>query len=342
VKILNKTNMTRRALLLATAAGMTSLALPTGATAQTSYDVPIIAGLNASEGQPTHSSIARIAHFMAQDHGITVDLQVHPSSTLGTDISQLDAVQSGFIGITSNSSGQFAQFSDAMNFVDLPYAITSWDMAERLFASDLWAEQVAQFEADSGLIMLPPVTGGGFRIFWNTEGPIPTPAETQGIPVRTTNSPSELAMFRDWGANPTPLAWTETYGGLQNGLIQGIHVQPIWTHAARMYEVVSHGTDVGAVFAVQLQVMNRNVFEQMPPEVQTAFMDAAEKAAAEARAADRELEDQFRQQLLDEGMIIHTPSDDEMALWRAGGEEVWSDVGAIYDADFFQRLSDLR
>ena len=73
-------------------------------------------------------------------------------------------MQTGFIDINSNVTGQFEQFSKAFTFVDLPYAVTNWDMAERLFASDLWKQQAAKFEADCGLVPLPPVGGGGFRL----------------------------------------------------------------------------------------------------------------------------------------------------------------------------------
>ena len=93
---------------------------------------PLVAGLNSKQGEPTYNSIADISKILREKYDVQMELQVHPSSVLGTDISQLEAVQTGFIDITSNVTAQFSNFSKAFDFIDLPYAITNWDMALRV------------------------------------------------------------------------------------------------------------------------------------------------------------------------------------------------------------------
>ena len=85
---------------------------------------PLVAGLNAKEGDPSYESIARIPKILREKHNVQLEIQMHPSSVLGTDVQQLESVQTGFIDITSNVTAQWASFSDAFTFVDLPYAIT--------------------------------------------------------------------------------------------------------------------------------------------------------------------------------------------------------------------------
>ena len=62
---------------------------------------PLVAGLNAKEGDPTDISVRLIPSILAEKYDVELDIQIHPSSTLGTDVSQLEAVQTGFIDITS-------------------------------------------------------------------------------------------------------------------------------------------------------------------------------------------------------------------------------------------------
>ena len=84
--------------------------------------MPIVCGNNAKESDPNHISMARIPEILKEKHDIEMEFQIHPMSTIGTDVSQLEAVQTGFIDMTSNATAQFSVFSTEFEFVGLPYA----------------------------------------------------------------------------------------------------------------------------------------------------------------------------------------------------------------------------
>jgi TRAP-type C4-dicarboxylate transport system substrate-binding protein len=336
--------LSRRDLLKFGLTGAAAVAMPAIVSAQGTqrYLKPIVAGLNSKPGDPSYESIARISKILKDKYDVQLEMQVHPSSVLGNDLAQLESVQTGFIDITSNVTGQFQQFSKAFTFVDLPYAVTNWDMAERLFGSDVWKQQAAKFESDCGLVPLPPVGAGGFRLLWNSRRATPDPSAVKGLKYRTTGSQAEIALIKAWGGNPTPLAWTETYNSLKNGLVDGIHVQPIWTYRFNMFEVVKHATEVGAIFAVQFQVINKNSLGSMPPAIRQKFLMAAADAAKEANEMDRELESEFRQKLVDAKMEIHKPTVAELKMWQSAGEALWPEYGKDIDKSVIERMVALR
>ena len=340
-----KTRKTNRRHFLKQSAGLGALvgfpAIVRSAGTQR-FEKPIVAGNNAKEGDPNYISMARIPEILKEKYDIEMEFQIHPMSTLGTDVSQLEAVQTGFIDMTSNATAQFSVFSTEFEFVGLPYAITDWDMADRLYKSDLWKEQAANFEKNVPVKVLPPLGSGGFRLLWNNVRPLPAPDAVQGLKFRTTRSPLSIELVKAWGGNPTPLPWTETYNGLKSGIVDGFHVQPIWTYKFNMHEVLKHATEVKALFSVQFQVMNANTFNSMPESMQGPFMEAAQMAADEANALDRSLEDSFKAKLVEAGMEIHTPSEAEAAQWRSAGESVWETAGKDIDASVIERMVALR
>ncbi len=303
---------------------------------------PIVAGLNAKEGDPSYNSISLIPKFLQEKFDIEMDFQIHHSSTLGTDISQLEAVQTGFIDITSNATPQFSRFSKDFEFVGLPYAITDWDMGERLFKSDLWKQQAARFESNVPIKVLPPVGAGGFRMLWNSKRPLKHPKDASGLKFRTTGSPLSIQLIKNWGGNPTPIPWTETYNALKTGVVDGFHVQPIWTYLFKMHEVLAHATEVKALFSVQLQVMNINTFNAIPEAMRGPFMAAAQMAADEGNKQDRAKEDGFKQKLREAGKEIYTPSNAELGDWRKGGESVWESHGKEIDSGVIDAMIKLR
>ena len=114
------TSPSRRRVIVGAAAGAALLGAPAIARSQQPrrFLRPLVAGLNAKEGDPSYESISRIPKILREKYNVQLDIQVHPSSVLGTDIQQIESVQTGFIDIASNVTAQWASFSDAFTFVD--------------------------------------------------------------------------------------------------------------------------------------------------------------------------------------------------------------------------------
>jgi len=339
-------NFSRRNLLKSTAAvaALGTLAYPNILRAkEVVFKKPIVAALNAPKGNPSNFSIARIPEIMKESHSLDANVQIYPPNSLGNDVNVLESVQNGFVDISSNTTAQFSVFDDSFAFCDLPYAIPDWDTALRLFKSDLWSEQMEKFEAAvPTLKVLPPVGAGGFRLLWNNKRPLKTPSDVTGLKFRSTASPIGQALFRAWNGNPTPVPFFETQEAIKNGLVNGFHVQPIWTYVFKFQEVLKYATKVDAIFAIQFQVMNKNTWNAMPKEFQDAFWASAVQAADEANALDRKLEAEYAQKLVDAGMEIYTPTAAEKKLWVSAGESLWEELGGNIDKSVLDRLVALR
>ena len=303
---------------------------------------PIVVGLNGKEGDPSHVSVSRIPEILREKYDVEMEFQIYTMSMAGSDVHQLDAVQTGLIDITSHATPQFSLFSNKFSFVNLPYSITDWDMALRLFKSDLWKKQAAGFESEVPLKVLPPVGAGGFRLLWNNIRALPAPDAVDGLKFRTLRSPLSIALIRNWGGIPTPLPWTKTFQALKTGVVDGFHAQPIWTFQFDMHEVLKYATEVNAIFSVQIQVMNINTFNAMPESMREVFMLAAQEAADEATEQDHRLENFYRSALTKTGMEIYRPTAAEAKQWAVLGEAVWETEGKTVDRGVLNELMALR
>ncbi len=320
--------------------GITGFPALTRSAQQKRFLKPIVAGLNAPAGDPSYISISEIPRILREKYDVQLEIQAHPSSTLGSDVSHLEAVQNGFIDITSHGQSQWGTLTDAWLFTDLPYVFTDWDMAARFVKSDLHWQQAKRMEEQLPIKVLPPTAASGFRMLSNSTKQLRVPTDNTGLKYRTTGSPIEIELIKAWKGNPTPMAWTETYTALQTGVVNGIHVQPLWTFKFRMHEVLKHATEVKAGFSIQVQVMNRHTFNAMPESIQKPFMMAAQEAATLGWELDRSLEEKSKTDLKAEGMEIYTPTRREAAMWREEGESVWSKFDI--DQSLLNAMRDLR
>ncbi|MCC6002157.1 MAG: TRAP transporter substrate-binding protein [Pararhodobacter sp.] len=332
--------LTKRGFLAGSVAAASVLASPSILRAQgrRGWDRPIIAALNAREGDPTDISIRRIPEILAEQYDIDITIEIYPSSQLAADIGQLEGVQNGLWDIASNATAAFFGFTRAFHFMDLPFLYPTWDDALEAVRSDFMLERFAAAEAEMPLKILPIVGAGGYRLLSNKLREVRIPSDMAGIKFRSSfgGSVVDQNTITAWGGVPVPLGWSESYTGAQQGIIEGMFVQPIWTYIARFHEIMGHATRVPSNWVGQLQVMHHQTWADMPDDIKGPFMEAAQMAADEGNALDRALEDDFVAQLNDNGMTVYEPNADEMAEWRELALATWGDSGV--DAELIARL----
>jgi TRAP-type C4-dicarboxylate transport system substrate-binding protein len=215
-------------------------------------------------------------------------------------------------------------------------------MFYRVARSDVWQKQAAAFEAKVPLKVLPPVGAGGFRLLSNNVRRLPEPDAVKGLKFRSLTSALDVEMFKAWRANPTPMPWTEVYTALQQGVVNGYHVQPIWTFQFKHYEVLKYATEVKAIFSIQFQVMNINTWKSIPAAIQKPMLMAFEEAARIANQQDQASEEKYKGELKAKGMEIYTPSAAEAKKWRDAGESVWNTAGKDVDKGLIASLVKMR
>ena len=284
---------------------------------------PIVAGLNAKPGDPTYISIELIPKIMKEKYNIDIQIDIHHSMTIGTDWSQMEAVQHGFIDITSNSTPNCAAFTDAWRFCDLPDMFPTRELANRFYKSDVFKYTATKVEKAMGVVVLPPVGAGGHRLLCNSKRELKTPDDVSGLKFRTVRSPIAADLIRAWGGNPSPIAWAETYTSVQQGVVDGFHTPPIWIYKFNFFEVMKYATEVRSAYNIQMQIMNKNTFNAMPKDVQVAFMASAREAAEIADKKDKESEEAFKNKLREKGMKIYKPAENEFNKWQEKGRALW-------------------
>jgi TRAP-type C4-dicarboxylate transport system substrate-binding protein len=105
------------------------------------------------------------------------------------------------------------------------------------------------------------------------------PADFSGLKIRTMDVPAHMEMVKALGASPTPVSWTELYGALQTGVIDG-QENPIGNILyAKVYEVQKYLTLDGHVTLLNTWVVNEEWFKKLPAKIKSAVLEAAEVAA---------------------------------------------------------------
>lgn len=255
----------------------------------------------------------------------TVSLDLHLSASLFDEIAGMEAVQSGTVDMAVACTCNMTKMTKSMEFSDLPYIWKTMDDGRSVWDGAV-GDQVRK-EMDAKLhvraVAFTP-SGGGYRLLWNTEHPIKTPADMRGLKIRTTATPIENAFWERMGAAPTPVDAAEIYSALQQRLVNAEHIQPTWLELLKHDEVVKYGTRIDAEAVYRVLIISDKAYNRMDAAQQQAFNKAMKFFEDRAYKYNREEGAKSIAAIEGKGVKIYTPTPAELAEWRKVGHALWN------------------
>ena len=138
--------------------------------------------------------------------GDRAEVQAFGSSQLGKDKELLQKLKLNQVTFSLPSS-IMSSVADEFGVFEMPYIIQSRDHMKAIQA-DI-GEEVFGAAAEANGYKILAYYENGFRHITNNTRPIDVPGDLEGIKLRTPNGEWRVKMFQLYGANPTPMAFSE-------------------------------------------------------------------------------------------------------------------------------------
>lgn len=302
-----------------------SLAAPAGAADFSNSDEVTLTLTSASpEGMEDSLALKDAAAWLKEASDGTVNLDLHFSSSLFGEIPGLEAAESGVVDMAIACTCNMTKLTESMLFSDLPYVWQQMDNGRDIWNSEIGDAVRDEMVANLGLrpVAFSP-SGGGYRIFWNTKREVRVPADASGLKVRTTATPIEQRFWESVGAIPTPVDVAEIYSALDQGLVDGEHLQPVWLQLLKHQEVVQYGTEIEALAVYRGLLINEQSYQKLDDAQKAVFDEAMTMFEDKAYVYNRELRDEAMKAVDESGVKVIELTEDEMAQWREAGTDLW-------------------
>ncbi len=169
--------------------------------------------------------------------GDGVEVEYYDSGQLGDERQLVQRLRMGTVDLAAISS-IMSSIAPEFALFDLPFLVKNRDHLKRI-DSEIVMTDLAANAAEQGLKIVS-TWENGFRHITNNNHPIVTPSDMEGMRIRTPQSEWRTSMFSAWGANPTPMAFSEVFVGLQTGVIDGQENPLTNIYGARFQEVQNY------------------------------------------------------------------------------------------------------
>ena len=168
----------------------------------------------------------------------------------------------------------------------------------------------------------------------STNVEIKEPEDFKNVKIRVMENNYHIAFWNNLGAQPTPLAFSELYTSLQQGLVNSQDNPISGTVASKFVEVQDYWMSITAFPFVSFRLMNLAQFEALEPDAQQAVIDfAKEDLEQEYWVQIDDNKAKFDQIEADGSMVILEYTDEIKAAMQEAGKPVWNEIADKIGAD---------
>jgi len=202
---------------------------------------------------------------------------VFGSSQLGGDSEMIQKLKLGTLDMALPSTVMSSQV-DLFGVFEMPYIVKNRGHMAKIEKEIFWAKLAPEAEK-KGLKVLA-VWENGERHITNSKRPIKVPADLAGIKLRVPEGKWRVKMFQAYGANPSPMKFSELFTALQTGVMDGQENPFTQIYSAKLQEVQKYLSLSGHVYTPAYLTVGKTKWESLPPDVRKILEDTAKETQA--------------------------------------------------------------
>jgi len=199
------------------------------------------------------------------------------SSQLGGDSEMIQKLKLGTIDMALPSTVMSSQV-DLFGVFEMPYIVKNRQHMAKIEKELFWSKLAPEAEK-KGLKVLA-VWENGERHITNNKRPIKVPADLAGIKLRVPEGKWRVKMFQAYGANPSPMKFSELFTALQTGVMDGQENPFTQIYSAKLQEVQKYLSLSGHVYTPAYLTVGKTKWESLPPDVRKILEDTAKETQA--------------------------------------------------------------
>ena len=255
-------------------------------------------------------------------------MEVFPNSTLYNDNKVLEALLNGDVQLAAPSLSKFEKFTKKFRIFDLPFMFRDINAVDAFQASDK-GQALLDSMQKRGLQGLGYWHNGMKQISANK--PLVSPSDAQGLKFRVQSSDVLAATMAAIGGSPQKMAFSEVYGALQQGVVDG--QENTWSNifGKKFFEVQDGVTESGHGIIDYLVVTSVDFLDSLKPEVRDQFVTILNEVTVTRNKESTRVNEEAKQSVVAAGGVVRSLTAEQREQWVAAMKPVWKqfegDVG---------------
>ncbi|MFA9393597.1 MAG: TRAP transporter substrate-binding protein [Halodesulfovibrio sp.] len=281
----------------------------------------ILAATSNPNGSLHATALERFKKIVEEESGGKVRVLLFLGGSMGDEQANVKQLRSGELHVAALAAGNLTPFSPKASVLVLPYLFPEIADAYKLLGNDKFIDELADGVAEESSTRPLSWLVGGYRVLTNSKKPVVTMGDLKGLRIRVPAVPVQLESFRSWGVEPHPLAWSETFNALQQGVADGQENPHSINRDQKFWEVQKYISDLHYMLWVGPILVSERWYQSLDPTTKSLINKAAKQAAVYEWNWVAEQNKKSLQACIDHGMQFNTLEDEDE--WMTRARQLW-------------------
>lgn len=225
-------------------------------------------------GCATTKALQRFAEEVTEESDHRIVVEEYADGIMGDDDQINEEIYNGAFVMNYSDPALVEPYFPDYSILMCPYFFNSYDEIAKFKETD-FNKELSQGLKDAGIMCLDSFGGyyGSRQIMSNNV--IKTPEDIKGVDFRVPNNATQIEMVEAWGCNPVTISFSETYSGLQQGVVDAVEnpIGSLYTNSIQ--EVCSTLNMTNHIYAVNGIIMSADLYDSLDPDLQKILVDNA-------------------------------------------------------------------
>jgi len=248
-------------------------------------------------------------------------MEVFPNTQLYNDDQVLEAMLAGNVQLAAPSLSKFEIFTKKFRLFDLPFMFNDVNAVDR-FQNSADGQKLKDSMRRRGLQGLA-FWHNGMKQF-SAKKPLIDPSDAAGLKFRVQPSDVLVAQMEALNANPQKMAFSEVYGALQTGVVDG--QENTWSniYGQKFFEVQDGATETNHGIIDYLVVASSAWWDGLPADVRDQLKTILDEVTESRNAESNRVNEEAKAAIVAAGGVIRTLTPEQRAKWVAAMKPVWA------------------
>lgn len=266
-----------------------------------------------------HQSLLLFEKMVEEKTGGGVQVEIFPAGQLGNETEMTEAVSMGTLQAVR---GGELEYLPQITMLSLPMLCDDLEEVRTLCYSDFVKDMLSDVESQHNMKVLAVGDDSGFRQITNNTRPITSPADMEGLKMRTVLEVIDLSM-KAFGASTVSIPFTDLYMALKTGVADGQENPVALIDSQKFYEVQKYCSIVDYMFCAEVMYVNLDWWNSLPADYQSVLTECSREMMDEnSRITDEENEN-YIEHIKNSGCEVIVLTPEQRESFRAPAEEVW-------------------
>lgn len=263
-----------------------------------------------------------------------LSIELYPNSQLGDDTAMCEMIRNNNLDMMLTGGEVPGRWYAPVNLMAMPYLFSDLDHLERCIYGEP-GQMMADGLAEANLYVFDYWLRANRQIL--SVDPIESIDDMKGLKIRVPETDIWIKSMSALGANPTPVAFSETFTALQQGVVSAVENPLSAMYTMRFHEVCPNLALTNHTVSCTTILYSESNFQKLPEDLQKILRECMDEIRERNNELTRNEDEEYIQKMKEDvpNLTITEPDYESFAtLGRAAHAELVASVDGqeLYDA----------